>query len=82
MDDEVFLRLVKLILAREKFPCSFGSLAALMEEVGELAQACLKVAAGKWAPRRIAEEAVHAVMAMRVAIDGDHSLDPKLYRED
>lgn len=68
--------------AREKFPSSNCSLVALMEEVGELAQACLKVAAGKWSSGRIREEAVQvAAMAVRVATEGDPSLSAVSYTE-
>ena len=60
--------------ARIKFPNSRLVLAALTEEVGELAQAMLKVAAGKWKPERIWEEAVQvAAMAARCATEGDPS---------
>lgn len=60
--------------AREKFPSSRLSMAALTEEVGELAQAMLKVAAGKWPKERIQEEAIQvAAMAVRVATEGDPS---------
>lgn len=60
--------------ARAKFPSSRLSVAALMEEVGELAQAMLKVAAGKWDKSRIMEEAIQvAAMACRVAVEGDSS---------
>lgn len=56
--------------AREKFPSADGSLAALTEEVGELAKAVLDESRD-----RIVEEAIQvAVMAIRVAIDGDPTL--------
>lgn len=74
--DEIFLRDVgeEVQRARSKFPSSRMSMAALTEEVGELAQALLKVAAGKWPASRIREEAIQvACMALRVAIDGDES---------
>jgi hypothetical protein len=71
----------ELVRARTKFPDSRCCTVALMEEVGELAQAMLKVAAGKWPENRIREEAVQvAVMAMRVALEGDSSIS--LYSED
>jgi NTP pyrophosphatase (non-canonical NTP hydrolase) len=62
--------------ARKKFPSPNPNLAALTEEVGELAQALLHVREGKekswWA---IYDEAVQvAVMAQRVAIEGDETL--------
>lgn len=68
--------------AQTKFPDSVLCVAALMEEVGELAQAMLKVRAGKWPRERIREEAVQvAVMAMRVALEGDRSFDLVSYAE-
>ena len=68
--------------AQSKFPDSVLCVAALMEEVGELAQAMLKVRAGKWPKERIREEAVQvAVMAMRVALEGDRSFDLVSYSE-
>jgi NTP pyrophosphatase (non-canonical NTP hydrolase) len=57
--------------ARRKFPDSTHSLAALMEEVGELSKAMLDEPL-----RNVRAEAVQvAVMALRVAVDGDRSLD-------
>lgn len=49
-NDETFQAAVaaELVRARGKFPSSNLVLAALTEEVGELAQAMLKVRAGKW----------------------------------
>lgn len=68
--------------ARLKFPSPVCCLAALTEEVGELAQAMLKVAAGKWDAQRIYEEAVQvAAMAARCAIEGDESLNACGYSE-
>lgn len=74
-DEEFFAAVsAELQRAREKFPSSNLSLAALMEEVGELAQAMLKVRAGKWPAYRVREEAVQvAAMAVRVALEGDAS---------
>lgn len=61
--------------AREKFPSANFSTLALVEEVGELAQAVLKVRAGKWPATRVFDEAIQvAVMAMRVALETDESL--------
>jgi NTP pyrophosphatase (non-canonical NTP hydrolase) len=80
--DEKFVNnmAIELENAREKFPSSMCCLAALMEEVGELAEACLKVAAGKWDQKRIWEEALQvAAMAQRVATEGDASI--KNYNE-
>lgn len=66
---DVFMEVLR---ARQKFPSSRLVLAALTEEVGELAQAMLKNAAGKWGQERIWEEAVQtAAMALRCAIEGD-----------
>lgn len=74
--------LTELRRAQTKFPDSVLCVAALMEEVGELAQAMLKVRAGKWPKERIREEAVQvAVMAMRVALEGDRSFDLVSYSE-
>lgn len=72
----------ELIAARQKFPSSACCLAALMEEVGELAQAMLKHAAGKWPAERVREEAIQvAVMAIRCANEGDPSLTSVGYTE-
>lgn len=68
--------------ARLKFPSSACSTAALMEETGELAQAMLKHAAGKWPQSRIREEALQVcAMAMRCALEGDPSLTAVGYTE-
>lgn len=75
-DDEKFLQdvLEEVRSARKRFPSPRMSMAALTEEVGELAQAMLKVAAGKWPKERIREEAIQvAGMALRVAVEGDPS---------
>lgn len=57
--------------ARTKFPSSNLKLAALTEEVGELAKAMLDEPA-----ENVRKEAVQvAAMALRVAIDGDRSFD-------
>lgn len=71
--DEKFMRhvLEEVRRARAKFPSSECCLAALSEEVGELAKACLEESS-----ERIVEEAVQvACMALRVATEGDPSLD-------
>jgi len=61
----------ELKTAREKFPGANLNMVALMEEVGELAKACLDES---W--QRVMEEAVQvAVMAQRVATEGDMSLN-------
>ncbi|AET73323.1 hypothetical protein EMVG_00037 [Emiliania huxleyi virus PS401] len=61
----------ELARARAKFPGDNVTLAALMEEVGELAKATFEE------PRaNVREEAVQvAVMAMRMVLDGDHTFD-------
>jgi len=57
--------------ARKKFPSAEGSMCALTEEVGELAKATLDES-----PQRIRREAIQvAAMAVRVATEGDPSLD-------
>lgn len=76
--DDAFLDAVKAELesAREKFPLSIMCLAALTEEVGELAKACLDVRTGKGKPLEIWQEAVQvAAMAVRVATEGDLSIN-------
>jgi NTP pyrophosphatase (non-canonical NTP hydrolase) len=74
--------LLELKRARAKFPSAFACGLATMEEAGELAQALLKHAAGKWPQSRIREEAVQvAVMAMRCALEGDASLGGHQYTE-
>lgn len=72
MSDNDFVRAVQyeIARARKKFPDSQCSAIALMEEVGELAKALLEE---DWS--RVEEEAIQvAVMAQRVAIDGDRSV--------
>jgi NTP pyrophosphatase (non-canonical NTP hydrolase) len=57
--------------ARKKFPDSEASMVALVEEVGELAKALLDEPY-----ENVRKEAVQvAVMAIRVAVDGDPSLN-------
>ncbi|WP_150526448.1 hypothetical protein [Roseibium sediminis] len=62
----------ELARAREKFPGDNVTLAALMEEVGELSKATFEE------PRsRVREEAVQvAVMACRMVLDGDCTFEP------
>jgi len=59
--------------ARAKFPMPNPTFVALVEEVGELAQALLKCKAGLHEPsKRVYEEAIQvAVMAIRVLEEGD-----------
>jgi hypothetical protein len=61
----------ELARARAKFPSNGVTMLALMEEVGELAKATFEE------PREnVRAEAVQvAVMAMRVALDGDSTLN-------
>ncbi len=83
-DAEKFLANVldEVFLAKTKFPSSVCCLAALHEESGELAQAMLKHAAGKWPASRVYEEALQvAAMAMRCALEGDPSLTAMGYSE-
>jgi len=69
-DQDAFLRDVKeeINTAKKKFPYPNPNLAALTEEVGELAQAMLQ----RKTPSEIYAEAVQvAAMAMRCALEGD-----------
>jgi NTP pyrophosphatase (non-canonical NTP hydrolase) len=76
--DDQFLKDVKaeLLRARTKFPGDNLNMVALMEEVGELAQAALHIREGKhneW--RKVWDEAVQvAVMALRMATEGDATI--------
>ena len=62
---------IELANARAKFPGDNVTMLALVEEVGELSKALFEE------PRaRVRKEAVQvAVMAMRVVLDGDSTLD-------
>lgn len=63
--------LAELARARAKFPGENVTTLALVEEVGELAKATFSESR-----QRVREEAVQvAVMAMRVVLDGDSTLD-------
>jgi len=88
--DQQFLADVadELARARAKFPSSYLVLAALTEEVGELAQAMLYERAGKGnangkdPKRHVWDEAVQvAAMALRVAVEGDPSFAASPYLE-
>lgn len=82
--DEYFTLSVasELRRAREKFPSSALALAALTEEVGELAQALLKWRAGKLSWDAVVGEAIQvATMAQRVAVEGDASFEAVAYSE-
>lgn len=60
--------------ARHKFPDTTFLLAALMEEVGELAQALIDHSKGKQPPENVYAEAIQvAAMAIRIAEEGDPS---------
>jgi len=82
--DDNFLLAVRTELrrARDKFPNSNLVLAALAEEVGELAQAMLKRRAGRMTDEDVWNEAVQvATMALRCAVEGDPSFNLVEYRE-
>ena len=76
--DEQFIQdmIAEITRARAKFPGNGIMLVALMEEVGELAQAAMHIREGKhndWG--RVHAEAVQvAAMAMRMATEGDASV--------
>lgn len=62
----------EVLRARAKFPDSYGSMCALTEEAGELANAVLD---RPWS--EVYEEAIQvAAMAARVALERDASLAP------
>lgn len=61
--------------ARNKFPSSDLSLAALHEESGEVAKALLELKYGNGPKQDVWKEAVQvAVMALRIAVEGDETL--------
>lgn len=63
---------VENVNASARFPSTYGAYVALGEEVGELAKALMDES---WA--RVYEEAVQvASMAMRIAVEGDPSINP------
>lgn len=69
--------------ARAKFPTNQHKLAALTEELGELAQALIDHSRGKASPLDVYTEAMQvAAMAVRIAEEGDASFpyryDPEL----
>lgn len=70
--EETFFTMVRLELARAraKFPGPDATLAALVEEVGEVAKAVLD----EDEERVLAEAVQVAVMAARLVLDGDSSL--------
>lgn len=74
--EENFLKdcLLELDRARKKFPSANHSLIALMEEVGEFAQARLKCAAGKDETENLFKEGMQVVtMVLRVLFENDES---------
>lgn len=77
-DDEEFLDLVReeLRRARDAFPENLHQMTALQEEVGELSEALLEHTHGDGDAGDILHEAVQtAAMAVRVAVEGDHSFE-------
>ncbi|MFP4615551.1 MAG: hypothetical protein ACLFRB_06715 [Thiohalorhabdus sp.] len=71
LDDALFVGVVQdeIKEARTKFPGNGRQFTALVEEVGELAEALLEHGSGS---ERVREEAVQvAAMAQRVAVEGD-----------
>lgn len=82
-DDEFIAAMqAEVINARIKFPSSALSFAALIEEVGELAKALLKLRAGKGSTDNVIAEGVQAaVMVMRLITEGDASFYAVEYSE-
>lgn len=83
-DDQNFLNDIRREIgrARAKFPGTNLVLAALTEEVGELAKAMLKRRAGKMTNNDVWNEAVQvAAMALRCAVEGDPSFNAVDYSE-
>lgn len=85
-NDELFIQHVRdeVVKAREKFPDSNKMLAAMTEEVGEVAQALLKLTEDGKLSRSEMNERLHnvykeavqvATTAMRLAVEGDPSMD-------
>lgn len=75
------LAAAELAVARHKFPTPNPTLAALTEEVGELAKALLHISEGKsgdW-NNVIGEAKQVAALAARIALEGDASLDVQPY---
>ena len=84
MIDDTFASdmLAEVRKARAKFHGPNPTIAALTEEVGELAKAMLKRCAGKGTSKDVWDEAVQvAAMAQRVAVEGDVSMQRIAYRE-
>jgi NTP pyrophosphatase (non-canonical NTP hydrolase) len=76
--DDMFIENMRgeILKARRKFPAPNPTIAALVEEVGELAQAALHIREGKHADWwKVWDEAMQvAVMAMRMATEGDATI--------
>ena len=69
----------ELFAAREKFPNTEHVLAALTEEVGELAQAMLNEKYKEGGPEEVLKEAIQvAAMAFRLATESDTTFPYKL----
>lgn len=72
----------ELEFARTKYPSNHLMLAALVEEVGELAQALIDNSRGKTSAQHVYEEAIQvAAMAIRVAEEGSEEF-PYLYTDE
>ncbi len=80
LDLEVDARIkAELAYARKKFPHNTHMLAALTEEVGELAKALLEHHRGELPREDVLSEAVQvAAMAIRVATEGDASFNYRM----
>lgn len=65
---------VEVMYARDKFPSSQHQMTALVEEVGELAQALIENDRGNLSPKQVCAKAIQvAAQACRVALEGDES---------
>lgn len=71
-DDTLAMIQAEVLRARAKFPGNEHMFVALVEEVGELGQALLKLSESKWPRQRVVEEATQvACMAVRIIEEGD-----------
>lgn len=67
--------------ARLKFPPPETTLAAAVEELGEVATALMDLQAGRDTPEHLYEECVQlAAMALRIAVEGDRTFPASLRR--
>lgn len=74
VEDFLFCVEKEFIGATNKFPNNENQTVALMEEVGELANALLEHGYGKGDQQSVYNEAVQvAAMAMRIAVQGDRN---------